>query len=45
MMTKENEGMGYQENILHSAIKSGSMHAFGNVLASLTRRLTDTEVR
>lgn len=39
------EDIGFQENILHSAIKSGSKGAFNNVLASLKRRLTDTEVR
>lgn len=39
------EDIGFQENILHSAIKSGSTDAFNNVLTSLTRRLTDKEVR
>lgn len=39
------EDIGFQENILHSAIKSGNTGAFNNVLASLTRRLTDAEVR
>lgn len=39
------EDIGFQENILHSAIKSGSTGAFNNVLESLMRRLADTEVR
>ena len=39
------DDIGIQENLLHSAIKSGSTGAFDNVLATLTGRLTEREVR
>lgn len=39
------DDIGIQENLLHSAIKSGSAGAFDNVLATLTGRLTEREVR
>lgn len=39
------EDIGFQENLLHSAIKSGRTDAFDNVLATLTERLTEREVR
>eukprot|EP00752_Nemacystus_decipiens_P012128 g10753.t1 len=39
------EDIGFQENILHSAIKSESVDTFNSVLASLTRRLTNEEAR
>jgi len=39
------EDIGLQENLLHSAIKSGNADAFSNVLATLKERLTEREVR
>lgn len=39
------QDMDLQENLLHSAISSGSTDAFDTVLSSLTSRLTPTEVR
>ncbi|CAM9163107.1 unnamed protein product [Ectocarpus fasciculatus] len=39
------QDMDLQENLLHSAINSGSTNAFDTVLSSLTSRLTPTEAR